>query len=119
MEWLQLCGELLAGVSVSGAREQHVVDGVPQLALVALSVRADVEVSRGWRWSLVELLRVIRGCRVYGRLTGWCRERWGLFGWPLMALQWRQRVEGNSRLSVCVCESLSVSQCDCVAWVDE
>ena len=59
------------------------------------------------------------GCRVYGRWTGWCRERWGLFGWPLLALQWRQRVEGNSRLSVCVCESLSVSQCDCVAWVDE
>ena len=56
VEWLQLCGELLAGVSVSGAREQHVDDGVPQLALVALSVRADVEVSRGWRWSLVELL---------------------------------------------------------------
>ena len=27
------------------------------------------------------------GCRVYGRWTGWCRERWGLFGWPLMALQ--------------------------------
>ena len=66
-----------------------------------------------------QLSWVIRGCRVYGRWTGWCRERWGLFGWPLLALQWRQRVEGNSRLSVCVCESLSVSQCDCVAWVDE
>ena len=44
----------------------------------------------------------IRGCRMYGRWTGWCRERWGLFGRPLMALQWRQRkrVEGKTNSTV-------------------
>ena len=154
--------------------------GEHEVRIAARGVRCDEKDRANDQWQKgSKVLASLWGCRVYGRWTEWCRERWGLFGWPLLALQWRQRVEGNcnecvtaisirvlwrnsrvitrfffspsgsalcfrpvetrvqtpsgaealgfsaancyrnSRLSVCVCESLSVSQCDCVAWVDE